>query len=328
MHGMDRLIDYATRTTTRRAFTIGSVAAGAALVLPRSGLVVAKQDTGLASANLPALDITVLADGYEGVPATTAAGRYLVNVTLGEGVDEAGVGFVQPPAGMSAAEFLAAVGIGQGAAGPEASPSADGEGEGEEGEEGPLPTFVYQAKFAGGTLAGAGAPGSAVIDLTPGEWFAWGDDPSAPQMPVIFSVTGEFPADVAEPTSDVTVTLIEFAIMVEGDLVAGDHIVRIVNQGAQPHFLDLAKAPAGTTNDDLTALVEAEMSGTPVAGGLNFETDFQPVTYTPTQSIGTQTWHAIPLEAGTYAAFCWFPTAGTGAPHAVMGMHTVFEVSA
>ena len=66
--------------------------------------------------------------------------------------------------------------------------------------------------------------------------------------------------------------------------------------------------------------------GTPAAGGLT-EEDFQPVLYTPTQSIGTTTWTKARLDAGTYAAVCWFPTAGIGDPHAVHGMHTVFEVA-
>ena len=35
----------------------------------------------------------------------------------------------------------------------------------------------------------------------------------------------------------------------------------------------------------------------------------------------------VSLEAGTYAAACFFPTAGTGEPHAMKGMHTVFTVS-
>jgi hypothetical protein len=321
---MDRRIDRTTWTTTRRAFAIGGVLAGTAMVLPRTDLVVAKQEAGLASVGLPTLDITVQADGYEGVPETTAAGRYLVNVALGEGVDEGGVAFVRPPTGMSAAEFLAAVGLGQGAAVAEGSPPSDGAAE---GEEGPLPTFVYQATFAGGAYAAGAAPGTSVLDLTAGEWFAWGDDPSAPLEPVIFTVTGEFPTDVTEPASDVTATVIEFAIAVEGNLVAGDHVLMVDNQGAQPHFVELTKVPDGTTDDDLTALIDADMSGTPIAGGLNPETDLQFVAYTPSQSIGTRTWHTIPLEAGTYAAFCWFPTAGTGVPHAVMGMHTVFTVS-
>lgn len=52
-----------------------------------------------------------------------------------------------------------------------------------------------------------------------------------------------------------------------------------------------------------------------------------PVFGTATQSIGTVTWVPVHLDAGTYAAVCFFPTAGTGEPHAFMGMHTVFTVS-
>jgi hypothetical protein len=127
---------------------------------------------------------------------------------------------------------------------------------------------VYQSKFAGGAQAGAGMPGIAVIDLTEGEWIAWGDDPEAPQMPVVVTVTGEMPADAPEPDADVMVTLYDFGIKVEGSLTAGDHIFRIENVGAQPHFLEIGSVPDGTTNDDLTALINSLMTGTPVPDGL------------------------------------------------------------
>ena len=114
-------------------------------------------------------------------------------------------------------------------------------------------------------------------------------------------------------------TLVDFGITVEGNLVAGEHVLRIENLGAQPHFVDLEKIPAGTTNEELAALLGAIMTGgTPVAGGLT-EEDFQPASFTPTQSIGTTTWTKASLEAGTYAAVCWFATAGIGDPHAVHG---------
>jgi hypothetical protein len=49
---------------------------------------------------------------------------------------------------------------------------------------------------------------------------------------------------------------------------------------------------------------------------------------TVTQSIGTSVWIGMSLDAGTYAAMCFFPTAGTGEPHAFHGMYTVFQVTA
>ncbi len=57
------------------------------------------------------------------------------------------------------------------------------------------------------------------------------------------------------------------------------------------------------------------------------ESDLQPVLYTPLQSIGTVTYHEVELEPGTYMAACFFPTAGTGAPHAMEGMVEVIKVS-
>ena len=142
------------------------------------------------------------------------------------------------------AEFFAAIG---GGAPAEATPAAEGE-EGEEGEEeGPLPTFVYQSTFAGGVLAVPGMPGTAVIDLTEGEWIAWGDDPEAAQAPVVLTVTGEFPADAPEPEADIMATLVDFGIAIDGNLTAGEHVLRVENLGAQPHFLEIAGVPAGTT---------------------------------------------------------------------------------
>ena len=84
-----------------------------------------------------------------------------------------------------------------------------------------------------------------MIDLTEGEWIAWGDDPASSQAPVVVSVTGAFPTDVAEPDADVMMTLVDFGIMVEGNLIAGEHVLRIENLGAQPHFVDLEIVPQG-----------------------------------------------------------------------------------
>jgi hypothetical protein len=309
-----------SQSITRRQFTLGAALAGATLALPQLRSRVAAQQGDLASLGLPTLDITITTDTFDGLPESLEAGRYLLNVTA-EGLKEGGaVAFVQPYQ-MSGDDFIAFIGGGAPAG---ASPTAGGEDGGE--EEGPLPTFTYQSKFAGGALAGPDMPGMAVIDLTEGEWVAWGDDPEATQAPMVVTVTGEFPVDASEPDADVMATLVDFGIMVEGNLTAGERILRVENVGAQPHFLELSTVPAGTTNDDLTALLNGFMTGTPAAVDIS-EDDFGPGTYTPTQSIGTVTWTKVSLEAGTYAAMCFFPTAGIGDPHAFHGMHTVFEVS-
>ena len=69
-----------------------------------------------------------------------------------------------------------------------------------------------------------------------------------------------------------------------------------------------------------------ETSGTPAAGGLS-EGDLQGVFFSPTQSIGTVTYQQVELTDGTFLAACFFPTAGTGVPHAMNGMIEVFKVT-
>ncbi len=52
-----------------------------------------------------------------------------------------------------------------------------------------------------------------------------------------------------------------------------------------------------------------------------------PAFISSAQSIGVSTWQHVELEAGTYVAACFFPTTGTDAPHAMVGMTEVFKVT-
>jgi hypothetical protein len=329
-------------TLSRRVFAAGSVATilgGATVIsLPAVRTVVAQAGTDLTSLGLPTIDITVTADALEGAPAELEAGRYLVTATLGEGVDYGSPSFIMPPSGMAAEDFLAESGLGGGkepAPSPVdvASPVVEGEG----GEEGPPPTIAYQAHFAGGAVLYAEQQadwaGQAVIDLGPGEWILWSGEPGSPQPPVIFTVTGEMPADVPEPDADIDVTFIDFGIAVEGTLTAGEHLMRIENLGAQPHFLVLEKGPDDMTNEQIDQILEfflAMETGeavSPEALPFDPEADLMPLLDTAVQSIGVVNWVPVSLDAGTYVMLCFFPTAGEGLPHAYHGMHTVFTVT-
>lgn len=308
---------------SRRNFSIGAVGTAVGVALFRSIPVTFARQADLASLGYPTIDLTITAAGFEGLPETLTAGRYLVNATVAEDAGFGAASFLSP-FGMGGADFIAAF-AGGGAPEGGASPAAEGEGPAEDPGPMGLPPFIYKSSFAGGVAGPAGAPLSAVIDLPAGEWVLWGDDPTAPQAPALTTVTGDFPADAAEPEADVNVLLLDFEIQIEGSLTAGDHVFRIDNQGAQPHFLSLFKVPDGTTNEQIGELVASEMTGTPVPG-LSFE-DIQDVGYSPTQSLDTRTWTKFTLEAGTYGAACFFPRAGVGDPHALHGMHVVFEVS-
>jgi hypothetical protein len=285
------------------------------------------QGTGLGDLGLPELNVNVTATNFEDIADEIEAGRYLVTVTVAEDVEDGGgVAFVQPE-GMSAAEFLeAAAGPPEDVAGeaPDGTPVI--EGEAAEGGEGDAPPeFYYQFAFAGGVYTNAGETAQVVLDLTPGEWIAWGDDPEAPQEPVIFNVTGEMPADLAEPESGATLTMGEYVIEVSaGELTAGEQVVKIENIGAQPHFVFFTKGPDGMTEADVQEVLDGFMTGTPSA--IDPEVDFVDIAGTGTQSNGTSIWLSLDLEPGTYAMLCFFPDISDGAPHVFHGMYSVVEV--
>jgi len=313
-----------SQPVTRRQFALGSAAGAALLAFPSArSLVAAQSATGFSSMGYPELTVTVTETGFEGIPQETAAGRYLLKATgkTKEG-EQGAVAFLSGASlGMSGTDLLDA--IAATAPPPSGSPAAEGDN-GEQDQ--PLPLFVYQLKFAGGTEVFSGITSEAIIDLTPGEWVAWGDDPTAPQTPAILKVTGEFPTDVQDPEADITATLIDFEIQLEGDLTAGTHTLKVQHHGAQPHFLDIEQGPDGMTKDQVMTAFMSDPSATPEAGALSFG-DIKPTFYSPTQSIATVTWHQIDLKAGTYLAACFFATAGTGVPHAFNGMVEVFDIN-
>jgi hypothetical protein len=166
-----------------------------------------------------------------------------------------------------------------------------------------------------------------VLDLTPGNWIAWADNPEASQQPVVFAVTGDMPADLAEPESAATLTLGEYVIKVTaGEVVAGPQVLKIENVGAQPHFIFAGLGPDGVTDEQVSQVLEAEMTGTPADVPFDPNVELQPVFSTATQSTGTTVWLPVNLDPGTYVLMCFFPDMADGMPHSLHGMHTVINV--
>lgn len=303
---------------TRRTFVASTLAMALSIpvltreVAAQAGTPGTPAATGLDQLGLPELNVAITADSLSGIPASLAAGRYLLKVSAQAdptGQSDLSLTILQLPAGITLAGIEAE-------ATSAATPDSGG---------GP-PAWYYDALLPGGVTVMPGEPSEVVIDLTPGNWLAGAGDLSTP--PFEFMVTGEMPAKLVEPTSNATVTYEDFAIdLTAGELRGGNNIIRIDNTGAQPHFLDLLKGPDGMTKDQVKGAVEAEMTGTPVAGGLNPETDLVPVAGASAQSAGTTTWVTFNLEPGTYAALCFFPDKKTGMPHAAMGMYNVFTVA-
>jgi hypothetical protein len=321
---------------------------GTLLFFPLSMIsVLAAQEATPASAfadlGLPTLDVTITEDTYEGIPDSLEAGRYLVTVTVSEDAGEsggAGVGFIQP-AGMTGEEFIAFLGelsgppseSGVGSidstpiAGAVASPADEG------GEMGGPPPVVFESRYAGGITATPGQPAQIVLDLTPGEWVAWGDDPTSPLKPVVFDVTGEMPAELPEPESSATLTMGEYVIEVtEGEMTSGRQVLEVVHIGAQPHFIFAAPGPDDMTDAQIATVLEedaaAETTGTPPAySGLNPNEDLGEGFATGTQSTGVTTWIEVDLEPSPYVFICFYPDISDGMPHAFHGMYNVIEVA-
>ena len=296
----------------------------AALAAP---LRTSAQDTAnpFADLGLPEIAITVTDTAFDGAPSELEAGRYVLSVTNSRSSEEdAGVGFVQAPEGMTAAEligFMASLSATPEAADGEAAPAEEAGGTG-------APSWYYETEIAGGVYAPAGETAYAVIDLSAGEWMLWGDLPEAPQAPVPVIVTGEAPADQPTPAADVTIAMQEMSFSVDGSLTAGPQTIALTNAGQQPHFLLMIGVPEGTTPEDFLAL-SAAFAGDPTASppaGLSFQELTTGIESTDLSSGGTVWLHAD-LAAGTYVLACFFPDQETGAPHAFLGMVDVVTVS-
>jgi hypothetical protein len=260
-----------------------------------------------ADLGLPELKLNVTADGYEGIEESIEAGRYVVTMGGEAGPEDFILGglFVQLPEGVTMDDVAAQMA---------------------ESEMGYPPVF-YESVLAGGkpAFAAMGEMSSvSVIDLTPGDWLVL--DSMMVRAPLAFTVTGEMPADLAAPESNVTLEMGEMYFKVtDGAFTAGENIIELVNAGAQPHFAEIMKVPDGTENANIAAAITVEMGGTPEAEPVGFE-QAMPVAYLAEQSTGVTSWSPVTLESGTYALLCFVADPETGMPHAMMGMHDVFVV--
>ena len=286
---------------------------------------------------LPELALTVTDTEIGGVPAELAAGRYLVTATVD--VSEANenfgaVGFVQLPAGRTVADLAALAGLGEGnapAGGGDGTPMAADMAMGTPAAGGDNPfAWLYETYIAGGPGGDSGGTYQAIVNLEPGEYAVWGDDPDAVQPAVPLTVTGSLDASaLAESTADVTIREVKtadgFAFELDGTLTAGRQLIRIVNESDQPHFVVDQLSSEPITPEQLFAFFDSFETGTPVAGVT--EEQFSSGIYASTQSAGTTQWVIADLEAGYHVIGCYVPDpANELIPHAFEGMIEVVEV--
>jgi hypothetical protein len=168
-----------------------------------------------------------------------------------------------------------------------------------------------------------GAVSNATIDMKPGRYAFVCHVPSpdgishlAKGMAKEFIVEESATAPVEMPTPDVTVDLVDYAFVFMSPLRPGKQKVLFTNSSPQTHELVLWRLGEGAHVDDLIAWV-FNMEGPPpgsVVGGVSGI------------AHGVENLVELDLPTGRYAATCFVPDAGDGAPHTDHGMKVEFEV--
>ena len=335
---------------------IGMIAALLALLAGGAGAALAQDATPMASptaANamfadtmgLPELAITASDSDYQGVPAETAAGRYVVTLTYtGSDPFGASVQFMQLPEGLTVEALVEELAPPPAAVATPMAGMDMGTPPGEEGGEEGAPPWYYEVYQAGGVGAVSGQTAQVILDLLPGNYVVWSGDPEGAQAPVALTVTGDTAASpvagtpmagltgMAEPTANATVTEVKtadgFAFELEGTLAAGDNVIEIHNDSDQPHFMGLYGYPEPITMDQVQAFLTFDPSmGTPPPGMID-ETRLFQGAFANVQSAGSTQWLAANLQPGNYIMLCFVgdPTKG-GIPHAFEGMVQIVQVS-
>lgn len=289
------------RVTSIPALAFAGIASGFPVVMKAAS----QATPAAASGNYPAIDLVVDGNGVTGMPEALAADRYRVNISSATPALDDGIGvlFLILPEGLTPEQAF------------EDIQGAD-----------PYPEWFHDAHFGGGVnLLYDTRENWGVINFTAGNWIV--TSLGARTVGVPFEVTGELSADLVEPESSVTFDLDEMTITItEGDLVAADNLVHVTNVGEQIHHLSFVKVPDGTVREQVQALWDSFLSGTPDASALD-EASTQEVAYFAELSPGVSQWGPLSLEAGTYVLTCFVgdPTMGN-MPHAFMGMWDIVTI--
>lgn len=302
---------FLSRPVTRRRLMLGTaLGASAAAVLPARAIFA--QATPMAQATpaagaYPEFTVTINDDNLTASATEVPSGYVKFNV-INLSKDSDAASFIGPGQGQTMDEITKALG----------QIAASGGSQ--------FPPAMYKAVIPGGPgdLQPA-TTGSAYIHLTDGDWAV---APEGKQAPIMVTAKAGSASNETAPSSVVTITEVDFAFNgFDQAIPAGTHTWKVDNTGAQPHMLSIMGVPAGTTKDQVLALVTAEMSGTPPASGLK-ESDLTSVNPSGVmiQSAGVTIYPIMNLDKGHYAAVCFMPDEKTGKPHVLEGMLAVFDV--
>ena len=187
---------------------------------------------------------------------------------------------------------------------------------------GPFPAW---AVFMGGpnTPTPHGGQDEDVVDLSPGNYAVICVIPDTDGKPHMMkgmvkalTVTPSTEARTM-PASDLTLTLTNYKFTFSKPPTAGQHAIRVVNEGTQPHEAVMFRLAAGKTGEDIAKWVSTGMQGPPPAS---------PVTGISAEAPGKENTLLLDLSPGDYALLCFVPDAKDGKMHAMHGMVYNFKV--
>ena len=174
---------------------------------------------------------------------------------------------------------------------------------------------------------GAIAPtGSAqvVLNLTAGEYVIICFLPDSDHVPHLakgmiqtLTVEESMDATAKEPTPELTVSMKDYVFDFPETLPAGPRIIKVINNGPDPHEFNLLRLDTDKTVDDVKQYLADPDGPTP----------FLPVGGMNGLSVGSAGYIEMNFEPGTYVAICNIPTPKSeGHPHFILGMIKGFEV--
>jgi hypothetical protein len=250
----------------------------------------------------PELKITAKGNKFK-LPAEVAAGRYLVTV---DNRGEAGIDtqIILAPEDRTVEEVAQAF-----------------------ADQNENSAWLYDATWAGGPTVLAGKQGQTIIDLAVGNWAIVADGYAPSSLTVTAAAPGS-PVPI-DPDATATIELQEYGFAgLTNDIQPGKQVWKLTNNGEQPHFLELIKAPGPVTVKQVLDMFMSmgDPSATPAPGALDPST-IEGVGGIGTISPGQTAWYVTDLEPGTYIALCFVPDRDSAMPHAMMGMIQVFTVA-
>jgi hypothetical protein len=188
--------------------------------------------------------------------------------------------------------------------------------------EGPALAMTKQVGGVGAVHPGGTA--QAVINLPAGEYVILCLIPSPADKTahhakgMIKSLTVSVGDNQAtEPEATLSVQLKDFMFDLPDSLPAGKMVIKVTNEGPEPHEFNIMRLEDGKTKEDVLQFL----------GGAGSPPPFAPIGGMNGLDVGLSGYAELELAPGNYVAICNIPSPkGNGAPHFMLGMIKEFTI--